>query len=363
MKSFAVISLLLCIPFILAYNISPIPNFIKNVSSAGNNSRSPYFGFSITLRKSHILISAPRANSTLYSQREILEPGMIYKCKFNNEACEEYYMDRSGDSEKNKNYLNNEKKEYRLLGFSMDGGENDNDPFVACAPKSLTPHRVDELKFADYHMFGVCYWKPDTIDQLELKVTKVAPLRDYDLITKQSENKPFYRYGESGFSVHILNKKEILLGAPGVYNWMGTAINYNIQKSKQSKTYYQGIVADKSGIDFNSYFGYSITSGQFLLPNYKNTFYISSAPRLNDGRVMIFGIDEIDQRMIIYHQFYGTQYSSYFGYSIICEDFNGDEKPDIVVSAPFLSKKNSEETGGIFVYMNDCNNDCAYAEV
>lgn len=364
MKSFAVISILLWIPQILAFNISPSPNIILKIPVGDEGPRSSYFGFSITLRKSHILIGAPRANSTIHDQ--IKEPGMIYKCEFNDKDCERYFMDKLGDIVK-PDYIHNEKKEYRLLGFSMDGSENEKDPFVTCAPKSLTPS-LYKNEYVDSHMFGVCYWKPNTNDKSS-EVTKITPLRNHNLLLKYenvNETRPFYRFGESGFSVHISeNNQEILLGAPGLYNWMGTAIEYKIKKAKENN--YHGKVADNTNFDsgfkdslkFNSYFGYSMTSGQFLKPKHDELFYVASAPRMDDGLAMIFQINNkfnIDY-MQIYKKFYGTQLGSYFGYSIICDDFNNDKKPDIVISAPFLRNKQSEEVGGIFIYMNDCSDD------
>lgn len=378
-SSFAVVSLLF-IPLIASYNVSPTPNIVLKVPAVDEgSSRSTYFGFSITLRKTHILISAPRANSSLYPR--IVEPGMIYKCSFNTEKCAKYFMDKLGDTFGYKDYeLINEKKEFSLLGFSMDGSEDEKDPFVACAPKSLTPYHIDNPKYGDYLMFGACYWKENTIDQpSESKVTKISPLRDHSLLNKPNnphDPKPLYRYGEAGYSVHITeNNKEILLGAPGVNVWMGTAVKYQIDKARYyHNNNYQGIVANNLMFDggfgdvlkYDSYFGYSMTSGQFLKPNHNELFYVASAPRRRNGLVAVFRvINKFHYEKNMYYdyikfdqQFFGTQLGSYFGYSIICDDFNNDKKPDVAVSAPFLNKKNSNETGMVFVYINDCTNDC-----
>lgn len=43
----------------------------------------------------------------------------------------------------------------------------------------------------------------------------------------------------------------------------------------------------------------------------------------------------------------------YFGYAVVCEDFNNDGFTDIAVSAPFNSRGGSSfETGAVYVHRN-----------
>lgn len=91
--------------FLLAFNLSPTPNiFIKNppLSTFIPQSRSSYFGYSLNLRRNHVLVGAPRAQSTLEQQRKVHETGAIYKCNLENEnsqqPCHPYHFDLNGNT-------------------------------------------------------------------------------------------------------------------------------------------------------------------------------------------------------------------------------------------------------------------------
>lgn len=83
-----------------------------------------------------VLIGAPRAQSTLETQRKVNETGAVYKCTFDKSAighCAPFVFDSWGNT--NGAYdqyaYNNEKKDYQWLGASMDGSASDTDKFVA----------------------------------------------------------------------------------------------------------------------------------------------------------------------------------------------------------------------------------------
>jgi hypothetical protein len=150
--------LLICLPSIFAFNISPFPNVIikkPTLSNALNKQdRSSYFGFSINLRTDHILISAPRSQSIAVQQNDIYEPGAIYKCSVNIDSnCQPYIFDMEGNTFGVSKYtIDSEIKDNQTLGFAMDGHENGDDRFVVCAPNQRA-NTSDE-----YNVYGACYW-------------------------------------------------------------------------------------------------------------------------------------------------------------------------------------------------------------
>lgn len=357
---------------IFTYNISPVPNQIlklRNISEE-TQSRSSYFGFSLNLRKTHIMIGAPRANSTFENLSDIKEPGQVYKCTFDG-SCEEFKMGQ----ERN---LKERLKSEQLFGFSMDGFETENDKFVACAPRHAL---VGEI---DYFMIGFCYYVKNTINNSGNESLAIEPLNqpknyfiDKRLVgiksqyneraSSKSNEVPYYIYGESGFSAHIPNdKSEVVIGSPGVLIALGTVSKYNFASLKNT-------IGDVTIWDFkqnhflseDSNFGYALTSGQFFYPD-KTLIYVASAPRRNtdeknNGIVLFFEIaqkqkDKKKKEMTPYNKIYdqigGPQMGSGFGYALLCDDFNNDGKPDLVISAPFYGIGGSYDNGMVYVYIN-----------
>lgn len=317
-------------------------------------------------------------------QRNINETGAIYKCSFNraiNETCVPFVFDAMGNNREDNNEFtfNKEKKDFQWLGASMDGTASDTDKFVVCAPSILS----DQSQYSHYLMNGICYWTSNTASDEPKSVQKLAPLRLRDKQQfKLSNNESFfyYMYGEQGISVHITeNNEEILIGAPGLYCWKGSVISHkprpvidldglsrrdttsSLRQSKRS-----GLVEYSSDIpnpmywndDFDSYFGYAVSSGYFDENEKSKLLYVASAPRshLQYGAVYIFDIIDhysaIDKTIKIYHTFLGQQFGEYFGYSLLAEDFDSDGFTDIAIGAPYNSKAGTYENGAVYIYKN-----------
>lgn len=220
-KFFVVICFL---PTFHFFNLSPTPNIFINkppLSTFLQQSRSSYFGYSLNLRENHVLIGAPRAQSTLEQQRKVQETGAVYKCNlFSDSAqpCHPYHFDLNGNTHVENTDLayNSEKKDFQMLGFAMDGHGSENDRFVVCAPKLMA-----DLEQSDHYLLhGICYWTSSTNTTQPNGVRSIIPLRMRNLQTVPSENNThhyYYIYGESGFSVHITdNDEEIIVGCPGI---------------------------------------------------------------------------------------------------------------------------------------------------
>lgn len=336
--------------YIFSYNISPVPNIIlRHLNRTKNeSSRSAFFGFSLNLRKDHIMIGAPRANSTLENDYDVKEPGQVYKCDFDGN-CEEFLMGQEMKSDKRV-------RSEQFFGFSMDGFENENDDFIACAPKRAVNETVD------YRMIGSCFYVKNTRKNYG-NDSKVIELlnepKNYFINLKVSSDMlqtPFYAYGESGFSVHIPNnKKEVLIGSPGVYMYLGTISKFEFSSSAQITGDVRSWDSSQEKILYKeSHFGYAITSGQFLIPKNGTIFYVSSAPKRYNGIVIFFEIVEKNGTSYhkIHHYIKGPLMGANFGYALVCDDFNNDGKPDLVVSAPFYGMKKSYDNGKVFLYLN-----------
>lgn len=365
-----------------AFNLSPNPNINMHqpmLTTYMNKTRSSYFGYSINLRKKTVLIGAPRAQSNLETQRKIDEAGVIYKCNLNDEkSCFPYHFDTTGNTNVENTELayNSEKKDYQMLGASMDGHGSEESRFVVCAPKLIG--NVEEANH--YLLHGICYWVTDTESSQPSGVRSIIPMRQKNLQTIPSINglqHYYYIYGQEGFSVHVTdNNEEILIGAPGVYNWRGTVIRYVARKRldlnglsrrsdtkthsiKKRQTYeYRSEIPNPfyTSIPDDSYFGYAVSSANFEGPMFTRLYYVASAPQAKQqtGEVYIFDIEdhESQKKIKVFNKFSGEQMGEYFGYAILTEDFNNDGLPDLAVAAPFYSKTGVYENGAVYVFLN-----------
>lgn len=79
-----------------------------------------------------IMVGAPRAQSSLASQRTVNETGAIYRCSLATEKCAPYNFDTLGNTiyEKSDYTINDELKEYQWLGATCDGNGRESDRFV-----------------------------------------------------------------------------------------------------------------------------------------------------------------------------------------------------------------------------------------
>lgn len=371
------------IPSYFSFNLSPIPNIYFDRPAWNTQkvqTRSSYFGYSLNLRKTHVIIGAPRDQSTLEQQSQIDEPGSVYKCNFNShndQPCDPYHFDLFGNT-RNTNFdreFNSEKKDYQMLGFTMDGLSTEDDRFVVCAPKLIGDYSEQD----HYLLHGICYWVNETRSTQPSGVRQINPLRvrNKQHVKINGKEQYLYMYGESGFSVHITeNQKEIIIGCPGIGNWRGSIIRYREGDTfgpgglsrrdlgekhviRKRQTSFISDIPNPLKIDFSddSYFGYAVSSAYFLGRENLTLSYVASAPQTKKqtGEVYIFDIDEYNEIVKILNKFSGTQFGEYFGYALLSEDFNADGFPDLAVSAPFYSKSGLYENGAVYVFMNRGN--------
>ncbi|XP_058066154.1 integrin alpha-PS3-like [Anopheles bellator] len=368
------------------FNLSPEPNYVFQkplVKTFKEQTRSSYFGFSISLRKSGVLVGAPRAQSDLESQRNINEIGTIFRCNFTQTSpCWQYRFDRQGNTNYEEHFdeIRSERKDYQMFGASVDGLASDQDWFVACAPKAIGDLEVS------YLLHGACYLSGDTVALDEpTNLHKIKPLRymsKQQYRTNNTTRMYNYMFGELGFSVHIPDSgREILIGAPGVMHWRGTVMRYRQRPrhlSKDAPWHWRNVYFEPNGGKFsttpffhestvpnplhlkslkaNSYFGYAVNSGRFL--RNRTILYVASAPQARQqlGEVIIFDYINVSAQnetaMRQHRSFVGQQTGEYFGYALSTEDFNGDGLADLAVGAPMHSRTMEHENGVVYVFLN-----------
>nr|CAH7714598.1 unnamed protein product [Callosobruchus chinensis] len=221
----------------------------------------------------------------------------------------------------------------------------ENDKIVVCG------FHKDFSKGDNDFTMGGCYWSNLTSNSFE----SISPILDFG---KTIKNNQLYMHGqgEAGFSAHLTSgQKELILGAPGVYNWVGAPVR--IQFNEQPTVIEPEIpdVTEFEATSGSSNFlsiplGYSVTSGYYY--GHPHLFYASGSPKGNGykGKVVIFRIAgnnrKIDDREVLV----GDQFGEYFGATLTSGELNRDRYTDLIVGAPF-HKVNTFNEGCVYVFL------------
>lgn len=280
-----------------------------------------------------ILIGAPKDNS-MYSKTNVTEPGAVYKCILDSRDCKIYELDKNGKNEvkgvkssfgTTMNFT--EWKDNQMFGMSIDGGEDEeNDPFIACAPrfKYILPLSKNPV------LYGMCIFVNETNSQKPQNPQKFVPFEIEPTSSFMGTG-----FGQAGFSVHIANDKSVILGAPTTSSYRGTVFTLNKNK--------RGV--PKAKFPENSHVGFKVSSK-------KNKNLVASATKSGiNGEVAVFEENSDSFRVLKHFGAKRNQEGEFFGYTFLIEDFNNDKKEDIVVSAPFYSKDGVYEHGCVYVYL------------
>ncbi|XP_050323162.1 integrin alpha-PS3 isoform X1 [Bactrocera neohumeralis] len=352
----------------------PAPQHLKFFQP---QTRSSYFGYTLVMRPTSIIVGAPRAQSTLPAQRNVNETGAIYRCSLSpTSTCNPYVIDDKGNFtfERPDSYTyDSEARNNQWLGGAMDGGTKDTDKLLICAPRFLSP------TISDYIMNGVCYWVADTLDDNPKNVQRISPLRLKSDQMRQINGHRIYYYmlAEEGLSAHVTdNNEEFVIGAPGINTWRGSTIHCRkrfeedptLSRRDTSSLSRKRVIRDLefSGqytldtgeLQNDSYFGYAVGSGYFDSNDETELFYVASAPQANlqSGEAYLYKYSEDSLlKLKRIYVFRGEKFGEYFGYSLITEDLNGDGLTDVVISAPQYSSTNYFDNGAIYVFLNKGN--------
>ncbi|XP_039956420.1 integrin alpha-PS4-like [Bactrocera tryoni] len=349
---FCFVLLCLNIYSIESFNLAPKPNLIIKEplnQAPGNGNQKPvssYFGYTILLRDKSIIIGAPQANNGS------IQTGAIYKYDFATKQVKPLKLENVAEFTNFNNLRPN--TEHQWLGASMDGGSKDEEPLIVCAPLKTATLGNNKV-----YMHGICYWTNNTMnDDSQDRVWQIlspfsAKGKQDEQDVKDEKGKPLYanlRFGEFGFSVQLtLKNDEVISGSPGVQNWAGKVIHYNMNTQKPRAT----IHAPK----MSSYKGYAVGCGHFNVSNKEQLSYVVTIPNANSetklGAVQIYTASPSWNIQFPFKLgLTGAQYGEYFGYSLLVDDLNGDELDDMLIGAPHHTVDSVFEAGAVYMFIN-----------
>lgn len=150
--------------------------------------------------------------------------------------------------------------------------------------------------------------------------------------------------------VGVINKKKTEF----IYGNGSDLCQFDIETDMPKKKGYCGNLWDKS-----SYLGMSHTLIQRYLNKEKESLIAAGAPRDDLFGVVRFFTITYDAQFggpvtrRLPQVLKGVQQGSYFGFSIASCDVNGDKMPDLIVGAPYFSRKHEPNSGAIYVYLNN----------
>jgi hypothetical protein len=106
-----------------------------------------------------------------------------------------------------------------------------------------------------------------------------------------------------------------------------------------------------------SYTGMSHVIIRRYLNNPKLSLVVSGAPReqlygMARFMTIMFDVSFGQVTKLLNLTIKGTHRGSYFGFAMAACDLNGDRADDLIIGAPFYSKKQEPNIGAVYVYMN-----------
>lgn len=316
-----------------------------------------YFGFSVAQHKSRdneifgnrFIVGAPLTNT---EQEDTDNAGAVYQCPVSTENydCQRVRFGRF-DSEKpgeHKNFQYNASDGW--LGVSVSS-QATTGSVMACShlyhktknvPQPGT-QRVETQK----HITGVCL---ALNDRLQYENKKYWPC---DRRVAHNSGKSIHELlGQclAGVSSSIGEADDIVIGAPGAYNWQGALFSKEM-KQRGAMKYSERTTSPSTPVTQDSYLGMSTVIGKFLRDN--KIQYIAGAPRSNlTGEVVIFDNPVSGSKMSYRGKIRGGTPGSQFGYSVAKADVNGDGFDDLFVGAPFMFEASKNRFGAVYGYMN-----------
>ncbi|XP_004274249.1 integrin alpha-7 isoform X1 [Orcinus orca] len=313
------------------------------------------FGFSVALHRqlqpgpqSWLLVGAPQALALPGQQAN--RTGGLFACPLSLEEtdCYRVDIDRGADVQK-------ESKENQWLGVSVQS-QGPGGKIVTCAHRYEARQRVDQtLETRD--VIGRCF-----VLSQDLAVRDELDGGEWKFCEGRPQGHEQFGFCQQGTAAAFSPDSHYLLfGAPGTYNWKGTArVELCVQGSADlahldDGPYEAGGEKEQDPrlipVPANSYFGFSIDSGKSLVRAEELSF-VAGAPRANHkGAVVILRKDSAS-RLVPEVMLSGERLTSGFGYSLAVADLNNDGWTDLVVGAPYFFERQEELGGAVYVYMN-----------
>lgn len=313
------------------------------------------FGFSVALHRqlqprpqSWLLVGAPQALALPGQQAN--RTGGLFACPLSLEEtdCFRVDIDRGADVQK-------ESKENQWLGVSVRS-QGPGGKVVTCAHRYEARQRVDQI-LETRDVIGRCF-----VLSQDLAIRDELDGGEWKFCEGRPQGHEQFGFCQQGAAAAFSPDSHYLLfGAPGTYNWKGTARVELCAQGSADLAHLDDGPYEAGGekeqdprlipVPANSYFGFSIESGKSLVRADELSF-VAGAPRANHkGAVVILRKDSAS-RLVPEVMLSGERLTSGFGYSLAVADFNNDGWADLVVGAPYFFERQEELGGAVYVYMN-----------
>ncbi|CAF0811798.1 unnamed protein product [Rotaria sp. Silwood1] len=303
---------------------------------------SSYFGYSLAVHRSSLLIGAPRDHSP---HDIITRRGTVWKCEFRlHDHCQRVPFRRDGEANVRVGTSFDNKTD-QWLGASLAANY---DHIIAGAP--FLKHRINDGHSIEYEIPGGA-----RIGKYGTSLSMIDNTQIYSpsFLNWYSRNYNQEGYSEFGFQVALSKRPErIIITAPGSFYFRGgihsiPILNYNWIDTRHPFTapHYPwhdvGWLRYPSNYSSNEYDdwcyrGYALAIGNFN--NDDNQEIVVSIPKLDNYRgaveIMNSNLDEYSIRTIN-----GIQMGEYFGASLCVVDINNDGLDDLLIGAPLYTVK------------------------
>ncbi|XP_076142725.1 integrin alpha-6-like [Alosa pseudoharengus] len=308
------------------------------------------FGFSLAMHhqkqmgeRKVLLVGAPHAKA-LGKQRANVTGG-LYGCGFTTEPndCHHIQFDTTETAE--------DHKENQWMGVRVRS-QGPGGKVVVCA------HRYQRGKSEESRVMpGRCIvLEQDLQEQVEERDPFCA--EGGRLARPGGRTKEFFGYCQQGVSpAFTSDKKHILYGAPGGYDWKGIVrlepIDWDVDYPKLLETGDEGENNPMLiPVNISSYLGFSIGSSTSLT-NKGELIIVTGAPRAgHSGEVLLLRSEDGTKGLGLAHRLTEPGLASSFGYDLAVVDLNADGWDDLVVGAPQYFKKDGDVGGAVYVYIN-----------
>lgn len=313
------------------------------------------FGFSVALHRqlqprpqSWLLVGAPQALALPGQQAN--RTGGLFACPLSLEEtdCHRVDIDQGADVQK-------ESKENQWLGVSVRS-QGPGGKIVTCAHRYEARQRVDQV-LETRDVIGRCF-----VLSQDLAIRDELDGGEWKFCEGRPQGHDQFGFCQQGSAAAFSPDSHYLLfGAPGTYNWKGTARVELCAQGSADLAHLDDGPYEAGGekeqdprlipVPANSYLGFSIDSGKSLVRAEELSF-VAGAPRANHkGAVVILRKDSAS-RLVPEVMLSGERLTSGFGYSLAVADLNNDGWADLIVGAPYFFERQEELGGAVYVYMN-----------
>ncbi|KAL7673550.1 hypothetical protein ACOME3_008406 [Neoechinorhynchus agilis] len=238
------------------------------------------------------------------------------------------------------------------FGASMESVRNTS--VVVCEPRlkhvfNLSLSNVASIRINEEDMPGICHLF--NLKGPSNQLIKTPGLFDWNLQNFNKEG-----FGLFGFSIALShNQNNLIVGVPGSYYFRGQIYSIPLGKSDEivlrKKKWVR--VPERESDDYRDdwcYRGYKVVSLELTDKRLEGT--AASVPRLSNytGAVEIYNTS-----LSLISSIRGHQVGSYFGYSLLSVDIDGDSLSDLVIGSPFFTNGEIYDCGRIDVYRQNTN--------